>query len=89
MGEGFRKPHIDLFERWAGPVTGIASVSRCPLPRGYKLAGDLKGEPLDDQAVPHGSIPPGSIDPFEGTVLCFRPKGDLAWEHRYPPRNLR
>ena len=39
---------------------------------------------LAAQDVPlHSRIPDGTIDAFEGTVLCFKPSGDLAWTHRY------
>lgn len=44
--------------------------------------------PLVNQDVPtHTRIPNGSIDAFEGTVLCFRPTGDIAWAHRYALRS--
>jgi hypothetical protein len=38
---------------------------------------------LNDQEVPNRRIPNGSIDSYEGTLLCFKPTGDLAWAHRY------
>jgi hypothetical protein len=38
---------------------------------------------MNDQDVPNRKIPKGCIDSFEGTVLCFKPSGDVAWAHRY------
>ena len=35
------------------------------------------------QDVPHTTIPNGYIDAFEGTVICFRSTGDVAWAHKY------
>jgi hypothetical protein len=40
-----------------------------------------------DQDVPNHKIPPGYIDSYEGTVLCFRPEGSIAWSKRYPRHN--
>jgi hypothetical protein len=43
--------------------------------------------PLTNQDVPNHVIPNGYIDSFEGTVLCFRANGDIAWSHRYALHN--
>jgi hypothetical protein len=43
--------------------------------------------PMNFQDVPHQKIPVGSIDSFEGMVLCFKPSGELAWTHKYALHN--
>ncbi len=39
---------------------------------------------LHTQWVPRQTIPNGSVDSFEGRLLCWKPDGNVAWARLYP-----
>lgn len=42
---------------------------------------------LNTQVVPSVKIAPGSIDSFEGMLLCFKRDGEIAWSRQYGLQN--
>lgn len=93
LGQGFDLRHLALFAAWRGRVrkiwlhacavasdaagrrfcSGLARTVGC-----YVLAATEK---QCDFVISH---PRDMLPSYEGTLLCFDPRGMISWRHRYP-----